>query len=146
MRTFQNLPRVFFCIGITLIVYSIFSFGRAELPVLVPWVMLLSSVGIVTGSVWLAFTESTLVSPPGSKLMVVARIFLNAKTVDRECASALADWHEEYFKALDSNAPDVQIYAINVRHTFAFLKAAGLLGIFRLIGKLLEKLAGSGKG
>ena len=81
--------------------------------------------------------------PPGHFLLGGVEKIFSPKTY-RACEEVIADWHQEYFEALDANRGKVKMTFIRIRHTSAFLKALGLLSIFQVIGKLAQKVIGAG--
>jgi len=78
--------------------------------------------------------------PPGSLLLRVAETLVGKKRFERDCMAALADWHEEYFEALDQERGRAKMTAIRIRHTYAFLRATGWLVGLETAGKLITKL------
>ncbi len=84
----------------------------------------------------------TIQRPPGSLMLHLAEIVVSKKKFERDCMAALADWHEEYFEALDQKRGNTKMAAIRIRHTWAFLKATGCLVVLQMAGKLVAKLVG----
>ena len=78
--------------------------------------------------------------PPASLMLRLAEILVSKKRYERDCMAALADWHEEYFEALDQKRGKMKMAAIRIRHTWAFFKATGWLVGLETVGKLMTKL------
>ena len=85
-------------------------------------------------------TSTNVELPPGSTLSEIAELLLSPKKYERDIQSALADWHEEYFEALNQGRGKAKMAAIRIRHTWAFLKATGLLVGLEIVSKLLTKI------
>lgn len=49
----------FFFIAIALMAYSVYQFTKPQLPIFIPWIMLLGSLVICLGSAWLALSAKT---------------------------------------------------------------------------------------
>ena len=77
--------------------------------------------------------------PPGSLMLRLAEILISKKKYERDCKAALADWHEEYFEALDQKRGKAKMASIRIRHTWAFCKATGWLFGLETVGKLVAK-------
>ena len=78
--------------------------------------------------------------PPGTKLSKLAELLISPKRYERDVQAALADWHAEYFDALDQKRGRVKMAFIRIRYTWAFFKAAGWLLGLETAGKLLSKV------
>ena len=87
-------------------------------------------------------TQPKIDLPPGSLMSRIAEILVSKKRFERDCIAALADWHEEYFEALDQERGKAKMASIRVRHTWAFFKAAGWMFGLETAGKLMAKLLG----
>ena len=83
--------------------------------------------------------------PPGYYLLKAAEILISKERYEHDCMAAIADWHEEYFEALDQERSRLKMALIRIRHTWGIVKAVGLLSIFQAIGKIAEKLIGAGE-
>jgi hypothetical protein len=73
-----------------------------------------------------------LARAPGYRLLKFAHFFFSSKTVNLTFGPLVADWHSEYFEALNE-----QCYwrarMVSVRYIWAFAKAAGLSKLFDLL-------------
>jgi len=77
-----------------------------------------------------------IVLPPGAWLSKLAMKIISEERYEREVQPALADWHMEYFEALDQGRGRVRMASIRIRNSWAFFKATGWL--FGLIAQVMR--------
>ena len=87
----------------------------------------------------------TIVRPPGTTWRRAGELLFSRKKFEQCIEPAVADWHEEYLAAVDQKCGRIKMAAIRVRHTWALMKAFGMLKWFDLIGRVVRKLAGTGE-
>jgi len=86
--------------------------------------------------------RSPIMNPPGSKLLRWAELIVGPEKYEQVCVPVIADWHEEYFEALGQGRSRIKMAAIRIRHSWAFIKAVGILSSLEAAGKIAKKFVG----
>jgi len=80
--------------------------------------------------------------PPGTHMCRFVERWFSPEKYEKVCKSVIADWHSEYFEALDQKRGPFKMAAIRIRYTYAFINMLGLLSFFQTVGKIAKKLGG----
>lgn len=84
--------------------------------------------------------QSLVVHPPGMSMLKLARVIYSDKYAKEQFEPAVADWHSEYFDALESNASRPKMFFVRLRNTWAILKLFGIVSWLGVIGKFITRM------
>ena len=85
--------------------------------------------------------QTHIAFPPGSRLLHLAELLIDRKNYEQVFLAIVADWHAEYFEALDNQRGYLKLLFIRARYTWGLLKAVGLIVSFSSFASLRKSLS-----